>query len=211
MCPPLVLPLWAANCCARRFPPGRDRSRPIWVPARQQRRRRICPCTAKRTHKPIYFPLVKIHKGGYNESGAVFSCVGGMLSCIGPWGVSTTSRPAFYCLTVLLYIPALTISRAFCQNVALAVDTGRNKWHGLKMIQKFLHSAKGGHVAALPLILFAFYDSKPAERLADSVCLFRGKLCGIGPWAPFGPLFWTFASPQRSFVQEIARLLTCRP
>ena len=154
MCPPLVVPRWAANCCARRFPPGRDRSRPIWVPARQQRRRRICPCTAKRTHKPIYFPLVKIHKGGYNESGAVFSCVGGCGSCIGPWGATNTLRPAFYCLTALLYIPALSISRAFCQNVASRDDTGRNKGHGLKMIQKFLHSAR----AATRPPFFSFYS-----------------------------------------------------
>ena len=121
---------------------GRDCSRPLWVPARQQRRRRIVPCTAKRTHKPIYFPLVKIHKGGYNESGADFSCVGGTVSCIGPWGAGNTPRPAFYCLTALLYIPGLSISRAFCQNVALPVDTRPGGGRGRQTRLIFLHNAK---------------------------------------------------------------------
>ncbi len=74
------------------------------------------------------------------------------------------------------------------------------------MIQKFLHSAKGGRAAALLLILFAFYDSKPAERLADGVCFLRGKLCGIGPVGSFWALMLDFRKPTEVFCPRNSKV-----
>ena len=72
------------------------------------------------------------------------------------------------------------------------------------MIQKFLHSAKGGHVAALLLVLFAFYDSKPAERLTDGVCFFRGKFCGIK--GSFWALMLDFRKPAEVFCPRNSKV-----
>lgn len=53
---------------------------------------------------PITFLLEKLGRNGYNEVGAIFCCVGGLDSCIGPWGAGNTSRPALYYLGTSYFI-----------------------------------------------------------------------------------------------------------
>lgn len=75
---------------ARAFGGGTSARPPLAGPVRQQKRRRVWKSLHRQTtHANVIFPLKIAMKKGILTLGAISSCcVGGCVSCIGPWGVA---------------------------------------------------------------------------------------------------------------------------